>query len=102
MRRSALAARAPVVAFCAAAVACGSVAIRAAAQDESLSALLGEAGQKERSLVVLQRFFDTPNHLHLSRKQVETDPDFEALKGTPEFLRLLDKAYAGNTPELKR
>jgi tetratricopeptide (TPR) repeat protein len=53
------------------------------------------AGQKERSLTVLQHFFDTPNHLHLTREQVENDPDFESIKATPEFRQLLERAYAG-------
>lgn len=55
---------------------------------------LSVIGDKERALKMLQRFFDTPNHRHLTREEIENDADFAPLKTETAFRNLLDKAYS--------
>jgi tetratricopeptide (TPR) repeat protein len=47
-------------------------------------------GQNAEALKMLDSFFQTPNHRHLTRKQIEEDPDFAELKKEPEFSEMLD------------
>jgi len=54
---------------------------------------LGVIGKNEAALNMLQRFFETPNHLHLTRAEIESDADFEGLKETTAFKKLLDQYF---------
>jgi len=47
----------------------------------------------EGALRMLRRFFETPNHRHLSRDEIESDADFEVLKSLPAFNALLDQHF---------
>jgi len=48
-------------------------------------------GNSGNALKMLEAFFETPNHRHLSRQYLLDDPDFADLKNNPKFLELLDK-----------
>jgi tetratricopeptide (TPR) repeat protein len=48
-------------------------------------------GEREGALKMLEAFFETPNHRHLSREHILDDPDFADLKSDPTFLKILDK-----------
>lgn len=50
---------------------------------------LSVAGQKDAALKMLRRFFETPNHRHLSRDDVVGDADFDSLKTLPAFQALI-------------
>ena len=50
---------------------------------------LGVVGEKNESLNMLESFFKTPNHLHLSREQIADDPDFTLVKSEPRFTTML-------------
>lgn len=54
----------------------------------------GVSGQKGNALKMLAAFFATPNHRHLTRKQIESDPDFASLKDDPLFIDILEKHFA--------
>ena len=41
------------------------------------------------ALKMLEKFFKTPNHRHLTREEIETDADFRSIKTTPAFNKLL-------------
>ena len=49
------------------------------------------AGTNELALVMLQEFFKTPEHRHISREDLEADPDLEGLRQDPRFLELIDR-----------
>jgi Tfp pilus assembly protein PilF len=49
------------------------------------------SGNVAGALKMLHAFFETPNHRHLTRNQVEEDPDFADLKNLPEFIQMLDQ-----------
>lgn len=51
---------------------------------------LSVCGQNDAALKMLQRFFDTPNHRHLTREEVVTDADFESLKEFPAFRKMIE------------
>jgi len=48
-------------------------------------------GNADGALKMLQAFFETPNHRHLSRQYLLDDPDFTALKADRRFMELLDQ-----------
>ncbi len=54
---------------------------------------LSVAGENDSALRMLKRFFDTPNHRHLSREEIESDADFDGLKKLPNFKTLLDENF---------
>jgi tetratricopeptide (TPR) repeat protein len=54
---------------------------------------LAVAGDKPGALTMLKNFFDTPNHRHLSRAQIEGDADFEPLLKSEDFRKLLDQYF---------
>ncbi len=60
---------------------------------------LSVTGQNDAALAMLKRFFDTPNHRHLSREEIETDADFDKLKEVPAFRSLLDASFAADVPD---
>mgnify|MGYP001184036421 CR=1 FL=1 len=49
------------------------------------------SGADELALVMLQAFFKTPEHRHISREALEADPDLEGLGRDPRFLELIDR-----------
>ena len=49
------------------------------------------SGADELALVMLQAFFKTPEHRHISREDLEADPDLEGLRQDPRFLELIDR-----------
>jgi tetratricopeptide (TPR) repeat protein len=51
---------------------------------------LAVCGEGDAALTMLKKFFETPNHRHLSRAEIESDADFESLKLRPAFCKLLD------------
>ena len=51
---------------------------------------LSVSGQNDAALKMLQRFFETPNHRHLTRDEVVTDADFESLKDLPAFRKMIE------------
>lgn len=51
---------------------------------------LGVCGDKAGAIDMLERFFKTPNHRHLTRQEIEHDSDFAALKDSAAFRALLD------------
>jgi len=55
---------------------------------------LGVTGNAAATLVMLKKFFATPNHRHLTREEIENDADFEILKGNPDFKALLDREFS--------
>lgn len=57
---------------------------------------LSVAGNKAAALQMLRRFFETPNHRHLTREQIESDADFSELRKTAEFRALLDEYLSAN------
>jgi len=48
-------------------------------------------GNREKALKALEAFFNTPNHLHLSRLQIEQDSDFSDIKADKSFIELLER-----------
>ena len=48
-------------------------------------------GERAGALKMLEAFFKTPNHRHLSREHVLSDPDFTELKNDSEFMKLVDE-----------
>ena len=54
---------------------------------------LGVTGNADATLLMLKKFFATPNHRHLTREEIENDADFEVLKGNAEFKAMLDKEF---------
>ena len=48
-------------------------------------------GADAMALVMLQAFFKTPEHRHISREALEADPDLEGLGRDPRFLELIDR-----------
>ncbi len=48
-------------------------------------------GDRARTVAMLGAFFKTPNHRHLTRREVLSDPDFAAVLNDPEFTALLDR-----------
>ena len=62
---------------------------------------LGVCADNPAALKMLQRFFETPNHRHLTRQEIETDADFESLKNMPEFRNLLDRYFPDTAPPKK-
>ena len=58
-------------------------------------------GQRADALKMLEAFFKTPNHLHLSRAQIEQDSDFVALKDDKDFIAMLDQ-YVSTSDEKTR
>ena len=46
-------------------------------------------GEKAKALAMLEEFFRTPNHRHITREEIVRDPDFESLAGDPDFTALL-------------
>jgi Tfp pilus assembly protein PilF len=52
---------------------------------------LAVCGKPEQSLTMLGAFFNAPNHLHRSRHDIETDPDFSGMRGNHDFIALLDR-----------
>jgi tetratricopeptide (TPR) repeat protein len=52
---------------------------------------LAVSGDHEAALNMLRAFFETPNHRHLTRQEIENDPDFAPLKAGLEFPTLLDE-----------
>jgi tetratricopeptide (TPR) repeat protein len=48
-------------------------------------------GDKPGMLRMLEAFFKTPNHRHVTREQCLTDPDFKAFVKDPAFLKLLEQ-----------
>jgi len=52
---------------------------------------LAVTGDEDAALCMLKKFFETPNHRHLSRAEIESDSDFESLKLKPAFAKLLDQ-----------
>jgi tetratricopeptide (TPR) repeat protein len=59
---------------------------------------LAVCGDEEEALRMLKKFFQTPNHRHLSRAEIESDADFEGLKLRPEFSKLLDLHLPASIP----
>lgn len=57
---------------------------------------LSVCGEQDHALKMLQNFFETPNHRHLTREEIETDADFEELKKLPAFGKLLDHNFSGD------
>jgi tetratricopeptide (TPR) repeat protein len=57
---------------------------------------LSVAGNKAAALRMLRKFFETPNHRHLAREQIESDADFSELRKTAEFRALLDEFLPAN------
>ena len=49
------------------------------------------------ALKMLRAFFESPNHRHLTRAEIESDPDFADLCSHEDFAVLLDK-YLAETP----
>jgi tetratricopeptide (TPR) repeat protein len=47
-------------------------------------------GEHAGALKMLEAFFKTPNHRHLSREHVLSDPDFTELKRDPAFMKIID------------
>jgi tetratricopeptide (TPR) repeat protein len=54
----------------------------------------GVAADKAGVLCMLESFFKTPNHRHISREHLLADPDFIAYVNDAEFLALIEK-YLG-------
>jgi Tfp pilus assembly protein PilF len=52
---------------------------------------LSVCGRRAAALTMLGAFFHAPNHLHRSRQDIETDPDFSGLNHDPAFIALLDR-----------
>lgn len=49
----------------------------------------GVCGEREGALRMLDAFFKTPNHRHLTREAVLNDPDFATMRGQPDFSKLI-------------
>ena len=47
-------------------------------------------GNKAAALAMLQEFFITPNHRHITREEILRDPDFESLVKEDDFKALLE------------
>ncbi|MBI4563875.1 MAG: tetratricopeptide repeat protein [Planctomycetes bacterium] len=47
-------------------------------------------GDKRRALAMLEEFFRTPNHRHITREDILRDPDFESLLNDSQFKVVLD------------
>ena len=47
-------------------------------------------GDRPRALAMLEEFFRTPNHRHITKEEILRDPDFESLVNDPKFKALLD------------
>ena len=59
---------------------------------------LGVVADNQAALDMLKRFFETPNHRHLTRAEIESDSDFETLKTLPQFQKLLDTYLPKTAP----
>lgn len=57
---------------------------------------LAVAGENKRAIRMLRKFFDTPNHRHLTRQDIERDADFITLTSDPDFQSLLDRHLPRN------
>ncbi|MCK6471805.1 MAG: hypothetical protein L6R28_08665 [Planctomycetes bacterium] len=51
-------------------------------------------GRRAEALKMLEAFFATPNHRHLGREELLSDPDLASLKDDPGFRALLDGLLA--------
>jgi tetratricopeptide (TPR) repeat protein len=60
---------------------------------------LSVAGQNDAALKMLRRFFDTPNHRHLSLDDIVSDSDFDNLKNLSAFRALLASNFKEHSPE---
>ncbi len=47
-----------------------------------------------RALAMLESFFKTPNHRHLTEDEIKNDPDFIELRKSEEFKQLISKYFA--------
>lgn len=47
-------------------------------------------GDKAGALAMLEEFFRTPNHRHITKEEILRDPDFESLVKDPDFKAVLD------------
>lgn len=47
-------------------------------------------GDKAGALAMLEEFFRTPNHRHITKEEILRDPDFESLAKDPDFKAVLD------------
>lgn len=50
-------------------------------------------GDRRSALQSLQAFFDTPHHRHITREEIEKDPDFASILTDPELQALLDRNF---------
>ncbi|MGE3165903.1 MAG: tetratricopeptide repeat protein, partial [Planctomycetota bacterium] len=50
-------------------------------------------GDPARALAMLEAFFATPNHRHISREEILADPDLESIQGTHAFVELLHREF---------
>lgn len=53
-------------------------------------------GEPGKALAMLEAFFTTPNHRHISREEIRHDPDFQTLLADPTFQSLLDRFLPGD------
>lgn len=60
---------------------------------------LSVAGQNDAALKMLRRFFETPNHRHLSQDDIVNDSDFENLKNSSAFQALLASNFKEPPPQ---
>ena len=60
---------------------------------------LSVAGKNDAALKMLRRFFDTPNHRHLSFDDIVSDSDFDNLKNLSAFQALLASNFKERSPE---
>jgi len=59
---------------------------------------LSVAGKHEAALAMLRRFFETPNHRHLSREDIVGDSDFEGLSRNAAFQTLIATHFNTTKP----